>query len=290
MTTPDWIDREEYPFESNYLELDGGRMHYIDEGEGEPIVMVHGNPSWSFLYRHMIKGLSKKFRCIAPDHLGFGLSDKPYELSYLPEGHAKNIETLIERLELKNVTLVGQDWGGPTGFSYAANNPENVKSLIVLNTWMWSVKGDLYYEAFSRFMGGAIGRFLIKRYNYFVNGVMKIASGDKSKLNEHVHNHYRKPLEKPEDRKACWAMPKRIVGSSEWLDELWSQREKIKDKPALILWGMKDIAFREKELKKWSDLFTNREVVKFEDAGHFLQEEKGGELVPYIEEFLEKNK
>lgn len=238
----------------------------------------------------MIKGLSKKFRCIAPDHLGFGLSDKPYELSYLPEGHAKNIETLIERLELKNVTLVGQDWGGPTGFSYAANNPENVKSLIVLNTWMWSVKGDLYYEAFSRFMGGAIGRFLIKRYNYFVNGVMKIASGDKSKLNEHVHNHYRKPLEKPEDRKACWAMPKRIVGSSEWLDELWSQREKIKDKPALILWGMKDIAFREKELKKWSDLFTNREVVKFEDAGHFLQEEKGGELVPYIEEFLEKNK
>jgi haloalkane dehalogenase len=283
-----WIDRKEYPFKSHFLQLQMGKMHYIDEGRGEPIVMVHGNPTWSFLYRHLIKGLSTNYRCMAMDHIGFGLSDKPGDWSYYPEDHAKNLRVLIEKLELKGITLIVQDWGGPIGLSYAIDSPENVKRIIIMNTWMWSVKGDPYYERFSNFMGGPVGRFLIKRFNFFVRVVMKKAMGDPSKLPAPVHQHYFKALERPEERKGCWTFPKRIIGSSDWLDSLWSQKNKIKDKPALILWGMKDIAFREQELNTWANLFSNCLTIRYDDVGHFVQEEKGSELCQTIDDFLKK--
>ena len=117
MSEADWIDRDEYPFESHYIQVPAGRMHYVDEGSGQPVVMVHGNPTWSFLYRKVIKRLQPEYRCIAMDHLGFGLSDKPKDWSYLPAEHSTNLATLIEGLGLKNITLVVQDWGGPIGLS-----------------------------------------------------------------------------------------------------------------------------------------------------------------------------
>lgn len=281
-----WIDRKEYPFKSHFLELEMGKMHYVDEGSGEPIVMVHGNPTWSFLYRHLIKGLSKDYRCIAVDLIGFGLSDKPLNWSYYPEDHAKNLKLLIEKLNLKDITLVVQDWGGPIGLSYAVSSPENVKRIIIMNTWMWSTKGDLHFERFSKVMGGPVGRFLIKRFNFFVRVFMKKAMGNPSRLPAAVHQHYFKALEKREERKGCWTFPKRIIDSGDWLDFLWSQGDKIKDKPALILWGMKDIAFREQELNRWISLLLNSKVIRYAAAGHFVQEEKGEELCPVIKEFM----
>jgi haloalkane dehalogenase len=281
-----WIDRNEYPFSSHFLKLEMGRMHYVDEGSGEPIVMVHGNPTWSFLYRHMVKGLSRDYRCIAVDHIGFGLSDKPLDWSYYPEDHAKNLARLIEKLALKDITLVVQDRGGPIGLSYALDSPENVKRLVIMNTWMWSVKGDPHFERFSRFMGGPVGRFLIRRFNFFVRVFMKKAMGDSSRLSALAHRHYSKALEIPEERKGCWTFPKQIIGSGDWLDILWSQRDKIRDKPALILWGMKDIAFREQELNKWISLFSDCKAIRYDGVGHFVQEEKGSELCPPIENFM----
>lgn len=281
-----WIDREEYPFTSNYLELEMGRMHYVDEGEGPVLLMVHGNPSWSFLYRKMIEGLSDSYRCVAMDHIGFGLSDKPYDWTYLPQAHAENLEQLIKHLGLKDITLVVQDWGGPIGLSYAVENPENVKGLIIMNTWMWSVKGDKHYERFSGFMGGPMGRFLIRRFNFFVKGVMKKATGDKSKLTKPIHDHYKRPLGSPKERKGCWVFPKQIIGASEWLDTLWNQRDNIATKPALLLWGEKDIAFRQKELNRWKELFVDPTVHTFAETGHFVQEEQGENLVPLVDTFM----
>jgi len=281
-----WIDRKEYPFASRFLQLDMGNMHYIDEGSGEPVVMVHGNPTWSFLYRHLVKGLSKKYRCVAVDHIGFGLSDKPDAWTYLPEDHAKNLSRLIEKLNLRDITLVVQDWGGPIGLSYAVHQPDNVKRLVIMNTWMWPVKGDAHYERFSGFMGGPVGRFLIKRFNFFASVLMKKFIADPAKLPRHIHQHYLKPLEKPEERKGCWTFPKRIIDSGEWLDSLWSLRDTIKNKPALLLWGMKDVAFREPELNRWMSLFANRTVIRYHQVGHFVQEELGSGLCPAVEEFL----
>ncbi|NCC30859.1 MAG: alpha/beta fold hydrolase, partial [Chloroflexia bacterium] len=182
MSNPAWINREEYPFASHFFTVPAGRMHYVDEGSGEPIVMIHGNPTWSFLYRNLIKRLQLEYRCIAMDHLGFGLSDKPDQWSYLPKDHAANLAAFIEGLGLQKITLVVQDWGGPLGLSYALNHPDNVARIVIINTWAWPVNRDPYYMAFSGIMGGPIGRVLILRYNFFAWSVLRQSFGDKRKL------------------------------------------------------------------------------------------------------------
>jgi haloalkane dehalogenase len=129
---------------------------------------------------------------------------------------------------------------------------------------------------------------LIKRFNFFVNGVMKVATGDKSKLSGAIHQHYVQPLANPTDRKGCSVLPKEIIASTDWLRGLWEQRERIVDKPVLILWGMKDIAFREKELQKWQQFFTDGQVHRLEGVGHFVQEEYGQEAMPIIAKFVRR--
>lgn len=270
---PSWLDTAEYPFAPHFLPLPMGSMHYVDEGQGRPLVFLHGNPGWSFEYRTAIKALSASHRCIAPDHIGFGLSDKPYSWSYLPADHAGNFAALMDALDLDEITLVVNDWGGPIGLSYALAHPEKIRRLVILNTWMWSVEADPYYRRFSGFMGGPIGRFLIRYFNFFGKVVVRQAMGDRKKLSKHIHRQLYLPLATRQDRKGCWTFPKQIIASSPWLDSLWQQRDKIKDKPAAIVWGMKDIAFREQELAVWEDLLADKTVVRLPDAGHYPQEE-----------------
>jgi haloalkane dehalogenase len=281
-----WIDRQAYPFTSRYLDLDVGRMHYIDEGSGPPILMVHGNPTWSFLYRHMITSLRPTYRCVAPDHIGFGLSDKPQGWTYHPADHARNLTRLVDQLDLRDLTLVMQDWGGPIGLSYALQHLPNVRRLIILNTWCWPVNRDPYYIAFSSVMGGSIGRFLIRRYNFFAGGVMRQWFGDQSRLTPQIHEHYLRPLARPEDRKGCMVFPKEIVGATPWLSELWAQRGKLQHLPALIVWGMKDMAFRRQELARWTALFPQAQVVQVASAGHFVQEEAPLVLNDAVAQFM----
>jgi haloalkane dehalogenase len=284
-----WINRQEYPFASHYLEVSAGRLHYVDEGSGPAVVMVHGNPTWSYLYRHMIKQLQPEYRCIAMDHIGFGLSDKPRDWSYLPSDHAANLSALIDGLGLKDITLVVQDWGGPIGLSYAVTHPENVARLIIMNTWAWPVNRDWYYIAFSGFMGGPLGRLLIRRYNFFAKSVMRQAFGDKRKLTPAAHEHYLRALPTAEDRKGCYVFPRQIVKSTPWLDQLWSNISMLMSKPTLIVWGMKDIAFREKELKRWEGAFPAARTVRLSSVGHFVQEEAPDELAAAVVPFLQES-
>ncbi|HEY5994050.1 MAG TPA: alpha/beta fold hydrolase [Gallionellaceae bacterium] len=286
MSNTDWIDRNEYPFASHHFQATAGKMHYVDEGEGEVLVMVHGNPTWSFLYRNLIKQLSPQCRCIAPDHLGFGLSEKPENWSYLPEEHAKNLTALIEHLGLKNITLVLQDWGGPIGLHYAVTHPGNVKRLIVLNTWAWPVNRDPHYVLFSAFMGGPIGRMLIRKRNFFAGTFMRAAFGDKSKLSEAAHQHYLRALPTAAERKGCYVFPKQIVASTPWLEQLWGKVTTLRDKPALFVWGMKDVAFREKELQRWQAALPRSRTVRLPTVGHFVQEEAPQELAQAVAAFL----
>jgi haloalkane dehalogenase len=263
-----------------------GRMHYVDEGTGESIVMVHGNPTWSFLYRHLIRQLAPKYRCVAMDHIGFGLSDKPTGWTYTPAEHAQNLAQLIEALDLKDITVVVQDWGGPIGLSYALNHPENVKRLVIMNTWMWPVDRDWYYVAFSRFTGGSLGRYLIRRHNFFARVIMPQSYGNRARLTEEIHRHYLKPLEVEAERKGCWVFPEQILGATDWLGALWARREVLAEKPKLIVWGMKDIAFREKELNSWSAAFPDAHVIRLAEVGHYVQEEAVDELGQAVERFV----
>ncbi len=232
MNAPDWLDREAYPFESHWFDVPAAvgagaaRMHYVDEGCGPPVLMLHGNPTWSFLYRHLVRGLSSRHRCIAPDYLGFGLSDKPVHhlplprrerggvrgskgregppepcgWSYLPADHAACVAALAESLRLENATLVVQDWGGPIGLSLALDRPERIRRLVILNTWMWPVGGDLHFEMFSRLLGSPVGRELVLRLNVFARVVMPAAYADRRKLTRRIHGQYLAPLARPSDR------------------------------------------------------------------------------------------
>lgn len=287
MSDLNWLDRSMYPFAPHYLDLPMGRMHYVDEGQGAPVLMVHGTPTWSFLYRHLIQGLSQQYRCIAPDHLGFGLSDKPAGWTYRPADHARNLYTLIEHLGLRDITLVVHDFGGPIGLSYAIEHSENVRALVLFNTWMWSLTGDPSAERVNSFVRSFIGKFLYTRMNFSARMLIRAFWGDKSKLTRAIHRHYIKVFQTPQDRQSTWVLARELLGSSGWYDQLWHQRDRIKDKPALILWGMRDPAFKQPDLARWRTVLPFAKTVTFAEAGHFVQEEEAANFIPILKPFLD---
>lgn len=286
MQDTSWVDRSEYPFKDHYLDLSMGRMHYVDEGQGRPIVMVHGTPEWSFGYRHLIKGLSKSFRCIACDQIGFGLSDKPAGWSYLPEDHAKNLADLIEALNLEDLTMIVHDYGGPIGLAYALEHPEAIHSLVIMNTWMWSLKEDAHFRG-TQLFAGSLGRFLYERLSFSARVILPFAMGNRSRLTGPIHQQYLKPWQTPAERHGTWVFARELIGSSDWYDSLWQKRDCIQGKTALILWGMRDFAFRPVELDKIKSMFNYETVQTFDDIGHFVSEELGSRLPPIISYFLE---
>lgn len=285
MKRNDWVDANLYPFRSHFVDVGPGRLHYIDEGAGPVIVMVHGTPTWSLLYRAFIRDLSRDHRVVAIDHLGFGLSDKPAGWSHRPEDHARNLELLIDRLGLRDITLVVHDFGGPIGLAYAIEHPENVRALVLFNTWMWSLRGTRS-ERVSKLMGGRIGRFLYQRLNVSPRVLVKAAFGDKRKLTKEVHRHYIDALPTPASRRGPWILARELGGSSDWYENLWLRRDRITDKPVLLLWGMKDPAFQPTALDRWKGAFTNARIVEFPGAGHFVQEEAPDVSVREIRSFL----
>jgi haloalkane dehalogenase len=280
-----WLNQSLYPFESRYLQLPEGKMHYLDEGIGETIVFVHGTPAWSFLYRNYIRELSKSHRCIAIDHLGFGLSEKPVDFPGTPEAHAQNLALLLESLDLNQFTLVVHDFGGPIGLSYAIANPEKVERVVMFNTWLWETKNDPAIQKVDRILNSRLGRFLYLRLNFSPKVLLKKAFYDKKKLSKAVHRHYKKPFPDKKSRFGLLNIGKSLLGSSDWYKTQWEQIEMIKDKPFLVLWGMKDAFITEENLQKWERTLGNAEIHRIE-AGHFVQEEKFSESLGAIQRFL----
>ena len=287
---PDWVSDAMFPFESRYHETSSGHhLHYIDEGSGSPIVFVHGNPAWSFEFRHLIAELRSEHRCVAADHLGFGLSTRSDSgKDHHPSAHAERFEEFIGNLDLRDVTLYMNDWGGPIGLDFDRRHPDRVKNLVIANTWCWPVSNDRHFRFFSKMMSSWFGQYLITRRNYFVKGVMPRAVADRKTLTPEAMAHYRKALPDPASRAACAALPGYIVGASDWLDSIWNDRAAFSDKPTLLLWGSKDIAFRLKELEKWKSEMQNYEAHVFDDGGHFIAEEIPHRVLPLIRELLSR--
>ncbi|WP_162051368.1 alpha/beta fold hydrolase [Pontibacter pamirensis] len=286
MKSPKWLDRILYPFQHHTLQLEAGQMHYLDEGSGETIVFVHGTPTWSFVWRQQIKALSRNYRCIAPDHLGFGLSDKPSDgFLYTPEAHAENLEALIEHLQLRNITLVVHDFGGPIGLRYALRHPENVKNLIIMNSWMWNLEEEKQLNKISKFMSGSIGRFLYLQGGFSVRMLLPRGYHQRKHLTKDIRNHYQKPLSAISDRLGTWNFAKALHEANPYFEALWKQREKLKGINKLILWGEKDALLPLHFLDRWKEGFPEAKVVRLK-AGHFLQEESGGEVADEIKKVL----
>jgi pimeloyl-ACP methyl ester carboxylesterase len=279
---PAWIDKTFFPFDSKWINIEGNDIHYVDEGKGETFLFVHGTPEWSFGFRDLIKGLSKQFRCVAIDHLGFGLSDKPETADYTCKAHALRLEKFIQKLNLQNITLVANDFGGGIGLSYAIAHPENIKRVVLFNTWMWSLKNDKHYSNPSKIVNTWFGKFLYLKLNAPVNTIMPSAYGNKKKLTKQIHAHYKNALPSGKERIAAYAFAKELMNASDWWQSLWNQIDKVENKPFLIFWGMKDSFIPPYELNKWKSRLPQSRVVTYNDAGHFVHEEKSEEMIAEI--------
>lgn len=282
---PGWIPESLYPFESRYLDVDGGRVHYVDEGSGPVILFLHGNPTWSFLYRNVILGLRDSYRCIAVDYPGFGLSEAPAGYSFTAAEHAAVVERLVTELDLRDVTLMGQDWGGPIGLSVATRHPGRFSGFVLGNTWAWPLNGIFHFEMFSRVMGSRLARMWIRNANAFVTVMIPLATA--TKLTNAVMAAYRDPLPTRDSRLPTWQFPRELLAAKPFLRALEDGLPSVAHLPVLFTWGGRDTALRKKvELPRLQRLLPNHETVVLEDAKHYFQEDAPGEVVDAIRHWM----
>jgi haloalkane dehalogenase len=283
-----WLDRTAYPFSHHTLNVDGGRMHYVDEGSGEPILFVHGSAAWSFVYRHLIHDLRQEYRCVAPDHLGFGLSAKPAGWGYRLADHARNLAALIDHLGLRRFTLVVHDVGGPIGLSYALDHPERVSRLLILNTFCWPLRGSfaLAPGPIAALLRGPIGRLSITRFNTELRVLIPLVYGDRAKLTPAIYRQYLAPLATAEDRHGLFAFAEQVFSGAGWSEGLWERRGAMAGLPAAIVWGIHDPLFGRQFLARWREALPSAEVVTLPGAGHFVQEEEPAEVTQALRRLL----
>jgi haloalkane dehalogenase len=278
-----------YEFRDNWANLPAGRMHYVDEGAGETLLFVHGTPSWSYEWRHVVSALSPDFRCVVPDLIGFGMSERPLDFAYTPEAHAEVLQEFVHNLDLRDITLVVHDFGGPIGLPICLREPKRVKRLVIINTWMWSLKGDGDIERANFIVSNRFGRFLYEWANFSLRLLMPTAYADKRKLTKEIHQQY---LDRFSDRRArgkvLWTLAKSLLGSTAFYESLWEQREKLKNRPALILWGMKDAAFKPHYLERWKEVLPDAQIVELENAGHWAHEEEPEKVIESLRSFMKK--
>jgi haloalkane dehalogenase len=274
-----------YPFTSRFLDLGGARLHYVDEGTGPVIVLVHGNPTWSFYFRDLISGLRDRYRVIAMDHIGCGLSDKPQKYPYTLATHIGNFSRLMDHLELDSVSLGVHDWGGPIGFGWATQNPARVERLFVFNT--------------AAFLGGkmplriricgwpVLGPLLVRGFNGFCRAAIFMAAKNKSRMTSEVAAGYLAPYNSWANRIAILRFVQDIpfgphVPSHAVFQQIESNLGAVSDKPMTIFWGMQDFCFTPGFLSQWTQHFPEAIVHRFEDAGHYVVEDAGERILTIV--------
>ena len=270
-----------YPFESRWFDSSRGRVHYIDEGDGPPLVLYHGNPTWSFLYRNIITALRGRFRCIAADYLGFGLSDRSAGFGHTIEEHAQVMGEFIDHLGLDGYLVMAQDWGGPISMAVGTARADRVRGVILGNTWFWPTQ-DLSPKIFSKVMGSPPMQWAILHRNFFVERL--IPAGTATKLSPAVMEHYRRVQPSSEARVGVARMPKEILAARPLLERLASDvPAKLGAKPVLLVWGMKDFAFPPgPNLPRMRAAFSDHVIVELPAAKHYIQEDAAERIAEAI--------
>ncbi|HBC87569.1 MAG TPA: alpha/beta hydrolase [Lentisphaeria bacterium] len=279
--------KDMYPFKSNFFKIKNYNYHYLDEGRGEPLVMLHGNPSWSFLFRNLIPELSREHRVIVPDHLGCGLSDKPQNFQYRLETHIDNLEEFLLALNLENINLLVHDWGGPIGLGFAIRYPERIKRLIITNTAAFT--DTRLPSRIALCKTPWLGEMLVRKFNLFCKASLSMTTV--RKMPQDVKDGFILPYDSYENRIAVYNFIKDIPiipedPSYETLvgieHGLWMFREQ----PVAIVWGMKDWCFNPGFLKKWKDIYPQATVLPLYEAGHYLFEDKPHEITEFVKKFI----
>jgi haloalkane dehalogenase len=299
-----------YPFRSHYLDLAPAaqlstqhsalsaqlRLHYLDEGRGEPVVMLHGNPTWSFYYRNLVLALRDSYRCVVPDHIGCGLSDKPgdSQYEYSLRRRADDVESLLDHLRIReNITLALHDWGGMIGMVYATRHPERIKRIVILNTAAFRLSSGKHLPwSLSLFRNTPLGPFLVRGLNAFCCGAAHYCVT--RPMPKEVRAAYLAPYDSWRNRIAVLRFVQDIPlrpgdRSYDLILEVENNLTRLENIPMLICWGEKDFVFDEHFLVEWQKRFPKAEVHRFPDAGHYVLEDVGEEIGPLLRHFLARH-
>jgi haloalkane dehalogenase len=282
MNVPLWVDRQAWPFTPRLASVPDGRLHYVDEGSaGIPVVLVHGTPTWSFEWRYVIAGLRHRVRLLALDHLGFGLSARPMSAGYQPEDHAHRFrEWMGLVLPSEPLHLVVHDYGGPFAFDWALDHANRLRSLTVLNSWMWPLDGDKSVARKARFAASAVGRFLYRQFNASQRAIMPSAYGDRRKLTPAIHSQYLAVFPDKDSReRVLFTLAQGLLGATPFYETLWARRTAFTSVPMNLVWGMRDTAFPPYVLQKWKETFPHARTVAIGTAGHWPHEEEPAAVV-----------
>jgi cis-3-alkyl-4-acyloxetan-2-one decarboxylase len=288
------IFKKLYPFSSHFISIRGLNYHYLDEGAGEPIVMLHGNPTWSFYFRSLVKGLSSKYRCLVPDHIGCGLSAKPDETRYdfRLRSRVEDLGIFLDRLKIKkDLTLILHDWGGMIGMAYAVKYPERIKRMVILNTAAFFLPEKKRLPIRLQIARNLtfIAKPAILNFNLFAIAALYMAS--QKGLDKETKQALIAPYDSPQNRLAILKFVQDIpLTSSDFSYSVVSNTEqnlfRLKDKPVLICWGMKDFVFDKDFLLQWQHRFPDAQIYQFSQAGHYILEDIPEIILKYVNQFL----
>jgi haloalkane dehalogenase len=278
-----------FPYKAHYQEINGFQMHYVDEGKGEPIVMFHGMPTWGYLYRKFIKILSKSNRVIVPDQMGFGKSDVPQDKPYLLKQHLDNTSKLLLGLDLREMTIVVQDWGGPIGIGFGVHNADRIKQLVIMNTSIGIMK-----EGAKPWYQPLVEKGIYESTISNIEGLITSGIYNKSNINKNMLKAYSAPFPDKKSLIGAFAWPKDIpVGdshpSANTMRYVRQNLDVLKDKKKILIWGMKDPIFSKKMISWWEKIYPGIEIFKIENASHFLQEDAPEEIISIIQDFIKNN-
>ncbi len=275
MSTPSWLDRAAWPYAPRFFDHGGTCLHYVDEGAGPPVVLVHGTPTWSFEWRHVIAALRDEARVIAPDHLGFGLSDRPAAAGYKPEDHAARFRAFIDAVcPPEPLTLVVHDFGGPIALDWALDHPDRLARLVIINSWMWSFDDDPSMTRKARLAASALGRWMYRRLNASQRLIMPSAYGDRRRLTPAVHQQYLEVFPDADSReRVLFALAQSMLGSRAFFNGLWQRRARLADVDVQVVWGLRDSAFPPAMLARWQQAVPHACVTRIDEAGHWPHEE-----------------
>jgi len=286
-----------FPFKRNYLDLNGQKYHYLNEGSGEPVVMVHGNPSWSFYYRNLVKALSKNYQCIVPDHIGCGLSDKPADkdYQYTLKSRIDDLEALLDSLAIKKeITLVVHDWGGMIGMGYAARYPERIKRLVILNTGAFHLpKVKPLPAALWICRNTLLGTLLVRGLNAF-SSVASYIGVKRQAMPKDIRAAYVMPFNSWKNRISTLRFIQDIpVSPNDKNYQLVADIDKsltnFQNLPTIICWGLQDFVFDKHFLDVWKEKMPHAQINEFDDCGHYILEDAGEQVIPLIEQFMANN-
>ncbi len=292
---PDWL-RAQWPYRPRYARVNGYRMHYIDEGQGDPVVLLHGNPTWGYLYREFVAPLTAAgYRVIVPDMIGFGLSEKPsIEQAHTLDGHIANLTALLRSLDLQRVTLVCHDWGGPTGLGFALSNLNRMHSLVLMSTWAWPMPPSEFHTRmfpWRTMHAPLVGPYLLGRHAALVKRGLYLSVVDRERFRREAQAAYEFVLPDPADRLLTWAWPRwipidnaaRALSRFSWLED----QLKSCTLPTLLIWGREDDTFNPEIFpQRFKALLPQAEGPYFVTGRHFLQEDSGPEIAARIVEFV----